>query len=68
MAERRIVPELMQEDATPDIVAPAIIKLLSDPQAHQTMREDLAIVRQRLGDADASAAVAELMHRLSATQ
>jgi lipid-A-disaccharide synthase len=49
IAERRLVPELVQDDFTPDQVAAATLQLLQDPNARTTMRTGLAEVRRRLG-------------------
>jgi lipid-A-disaccharide synthase len=49
IAERRVVPELIQKDFTPDRVAQEILRLLNDSQAREALRSDLAEVRKRLG-------------------
>jgi lipid-A-disaccharide synthase len=49
IAEREVVPELVQDNFTPDRVAAAILKLLQDPNARRTLRTGLAEVRKRLG-------------------
>jgi lipid-A-disaccharide synthase len=49
IAEKRVVPELVQDDFTPDRVAADILRLLQDPNARSSMRAGLAEVRQRLG-------------------
>jgi lipid-A-disaccharide synthase len=49
IAGREVVPELIQEDFTPDRVAEQTLRLLRDPTATATMRGDLAEVRRRLG-------------------
>ena len=49
IAERRVVPELIQSDFTPDRVASEVLRLLREPGARDTMRAGLAEVRQRLG-------------------
>ena len=67
IAGRRLVPELIQGDFTPEAVATEAIALLEDPARAATMREGLAEVRARLGgpgaSARAAAAVADLMLR-----
>jgi lipid-A-disaccharide synthase len=49
IAERRIVPELIQDDFTPERVAGEAEALLNSPPAREQMRRDLALVRERLG-------------------
>jgi len=66
IAERRVVPELMQDDFTPEKVAKETLHLLQDPNARAAIRAGLADVRARLGPpgaveraADAIAAMVE---------
>jgi lipid-A-disaccharide synthase len=49
IAERRVVPELIQKDFTPEKVAEATLRLLNDPRAREELRLGLAEVRKRLG-------------------
>jgi lipid-A-disaccharide synthase len=49
IAGREVVPELIQNDFTPDKVAEQTLRLLRDPAAAAVMRAELADVRQRLG-------------------
>jgi lipid-A-disaccharide synthase len=49
IAGKRAVPELIQNDFTPRRVAAEILSLLNDQAARETLRRDLAEVRQRLG-------------------
>jgi lipid-A-disaccharide synthase len=49
IAERRVVPELIQKDFTPDRVADELLRLLNNPQAREELRVGLAEVRKRLG-------------------
>jgi lipid-A-disaccharide synthase len=49
IAERRVVPELIQKDFTPANVADATLRLLNDPRAREELRLGLAEVRKRLG-------------------
>src|SRR5579864_6805646 len=49
IAERRVVPELIQKDFTPPKVAEEVLRLLSDPGARKELRSGLAEVRNRLG-------------------
>jgi lipid-A-disaccharide synthase len=49
IAERRVVPELIQKDFTPSKVAETTLHLLNDPRAREELRRGLAEVRKRLG-------------------
>jgi lipid-A-disaccharide synthase len=48
IAERRIVPELIQSDMTPEKIAWAAGRLLTDPDAAAKMRDELKLVRESL--------------------
>ncbi len=49
IAERRVVPELIQKDFTPTRVAEEVLRLLNNPRAGEDQRLGLAEVRKRLG-------------------
>jgi lipid-A-disaccharide synthase len=49
IAGRRVVPELIQSDFTPERVSKEVVQLLRDPAARDAMRVHLAEVRVRLG-------------------
>jgi lipid-A-disaccharide synthase len=59
IAGRSIVPELIQQDATPDRLAEEAGRLLEDEQANRAMREALREVRTALGARGASQRAAE---------
>jgi lipid-A-disaccharide synthase len=65
IAEKRVVPELVQDDFTPDKVSAEILRLLQDPNARSAARTGLAEVRKRLGPPGAveraADAIAELL-------
>ena len=54
VAGKRIVPELVQNDSTPEAMADAVNRILADPAYAQQVKNDLARMRDRLGDAGAS--------------
>ena len=54
VAGRPIVPELIQDDFTPDAVAREAVSLLTDAARADAMRRDLADVRAKLGGPGAS--------------
>ncbi len=49
IAEKRVVPELVQDDFTPERVARETLQLLQEPNAKEAQRRGMAEVRQRLG-------------------
>ena len=49
IAQKKVVPELVQDDFTPEKVAGEVIRLLQDPNSRTTMKAGLAEVRKRLG-------------------
>jgi len=67
VADERIVPELVQEEATPQHMADEIDKMLADPVYSDRIRTGLVGVRKRLGDAGASARAAAVVRELLAT-
>jgi lipid-A-disaccharide synthase len=58
VAGERVVEELIQDDCTPDRVAAAAVELLTNQERVADMKEQLAIVRARLGGPGASARAA----------
>ena len=59
IAERRIVPELIQHQCTPSSVAAEIVRYLTDAPHADRARQALAEVRARLGPGGASERAAE---------
>jgi lipid-A-disaccharide synthase len=54
VAGRRVVPELIQEDFTPERVSQETVALLTDEALHTRTRADLRGVRELLGPPGAS--------------
>ena len=54
VARQEVVPELLQDAATPEAISQELDRLLTDPARRQTMLDGLALVRQRLGGPGAS--------------
>jgi len=54
VAEKKIVPELIQHDLTPQNLANEIMGLLQDKDKYSVMKNEFAIVRHKLGDSGAS--------------
>jgi lipid-A-disaccharide synthase len=48
VAGRRVVPELIQSEMTPERMAGEVLALLEDPAARERMREDLGEIGRRL--------------------
>lgn len=64
-----IVPELVLGDATPARVSQTALAILDDPVRMARMRQDLADVRRRLGEAGATErAATEVLRLLAATE
>ena len=59
IAGRRIVPELIQHDFTPERATEEIVALLIDAERHARMRDALRDVRHRLGGPGASGRAAD---------
>jgi lipid-A-disaccharide synthase len=59
VAGRRVVPELIQDDFTPEAVAREASRMLTDRAYADSIRVDLREVKQRLGNAGASRRAAE---------
>lgn len=64
VAGRQVLPELLQEDFTPEKVAQAAIDLLQ-PERNAQMKRDLKYVRERLGQPGAVMRVAELVLKIA---
>jgi lipid-A-disaccharide synthase len=67
IADRPVVPELIQKDFTPDRVSQEILRLLKDPSARASLRVGLADVRNRLGPPGAVERAADAIASLLAT-
>ena len=65
VAGRRIVPEYVQDAATPDAMADDVLSLLQDEERRHTMLEDLQALKINMGDSGASERVADLIVRLA---
>jgi len=49
IAEKKVVPELVQDEFTPERVAQEALQLLQEPNAREAQRRGLEEVRKRLG-------------------
>ena len=66
VAGRQVVPELMQDDFTPDAVARQALPLLQDRATAEAMRAELRAVRAKLGTPGASRRAAEAVLAVAA--
>ena len=66
IAGRRIVPELIQDDCTPERIAAETLSLLTDRQRHEQTARALGDVRAKLGAPGASGRAAEAVLEIAA--
>lgn len=64
IADKRVLPELVQKEASADNIAQIAMELLTDSDAYENMRKELKNVRQMLGQPGASGRVAKIACRL----
>jgi len=67
VAGKRIVPELIQEDFTPERVAAETVRFLTDGELHARTRDELRRVREKLGDPGASGRAADAVLAVART-
>jgi len=65
VAQKRVVPEYLQHQAIPSVMADDLISLLEDDVRRELMLGDLAAVKDKMGDGGASVRVAELIRQLT---
>ena len=65
LAQKRIVPELIQNEATPDTICKLAVEMLQDVEIRARVKRDLSQVRQSLGDSGASEKTAKLVLELA---
>jgi lipid-A-disaccharide synthase len=61
---KEIVREFLQADARPPLIAEEAMHLLNDPEYYESMRHQLSLLRQQLGDGNGSKNVAELAWKM----
>ncbi len=64
IAQERIVPELVQNEVTPEAISQAAYGILGDAQTYKTVCRNLRMVRERLGASGASEKVAQIAQSL----
>lgn len=60
IAGKEVVPELLQNEATPEKIAKTVWPLIKDPEECRAMKEELNNVRKKLGEPGASERVARI--------
>ena len=65
LAERGIIPELIQSEGTPERVAEAAGSILGDPGRYRVMSADLASLRRSLGGRGGIKRIAEMALRMA---
>jgi lipid-A-disaccharide synthase len=61
VAGKRVAPELLQEDVTPEKIAGAVSEVLDDPARYRQVKDDLLQVRAKLGEGGASKRAASVV-------
>jgi len=64
VANQRLVPELIQHDATPEKIAEEVAGMLNDPAYYEQIRTGLLKLRSQLGEDGASARAASIIIEL----
>jgi len=64
IAGKKVVPELIQNDATPEKIAEETTAILSDPNRLEKIKTDLLAVKKALGEKGASKEVASLAYEM----
>jgi lipid-A-disaccharide synthase len=64
VADERLVPELIQDESTPQRMADAVARMLVEPVYYDQIRRGLEKVRKRLGNAGASARAASVAREI----
>lgn len=59
IAQQAVVPELMQDEMTPEAITAKVLELIESPTAVNAMKNELAKVKARLGGGGASGRAAE---------
>ncbi len=60
IAQKRVVPEYIQNEATPETIASHIISYLKEPDTRQAIRNELSQIKEMLGEVGASERTARI--------
>jgi lipid-A-disaccharide synthase len=66
VANQRVVSELIQHDAEPELIAREVERILTDPEYVAGIRENLKRVGERLGGGECSSRVADILMEMIA--
>ena len=64
VANKEVIPELLQDDVSVDAIVNTVLPLLDDLQVNQRMRAELHGVKDKLGEPGAVNRVAQLIYDL----
>lgn len=64
VAGKRVVPELIQDQATPENLATEILNILREPSVRQQMLEGFDLIRRQLGERIGSVELAQLIDEM----
>jgi lipid-A-disaccharide synthase len=64
VAEKKIVPELIQNEVKPERISEETLNILKNPHRFQKMKDELSKVRFKLGEPGASARAARIITSL----
>jgi lipid-A-disaccharide synthase len=60
IVQKRLLPELIQHDASPQVIAETMLRMINDVKRYKQIRTELLHVKKRLGGAGASDRVARI--------
>lgn len=66
LLEDRVIPEFLQDEATPDALAEAVVRLERDEGARRAMKDAFLRVKEILGRTESSARAADLAEEIAA--
>lgn len=66
IAQKQVIQEFVQQQATPEVLVEELLKLLGNPDYRQTIKTGLNEVKQKLGTTKGSDAIAELADEMLA--
>ncbi len=64
MAEERIVPELLQEEASPENISRCVLDLLNSNEKMRDIKNKLSEITEKLGNPGASKRAAESIYQM----
>ncbi|HEX9917163.1 MAG TPA: lipid-A-disaccharide synthase [candidate division Zixibacteria bacterium] len=64
LAGKRIVPEYLQKDVQPEKIASQMEEILENREKHKKIKEDLKMVKQKLGEVGASKKTAQIINQM----